>query len=81
MSDWPTFYGSIPGWLTAGSVTTILIAWLKYLKQRRDQDGLRLTDLEQENRLLRSDFDKYRAACIKETDELRSRIRALEDAK
>ncbi len=78
MSDWPIFLGSLPGWLTAGSVTTMLGLWLRYLKQRRDQDGVRLTDLEGENRQLRVDFDGYRKECVAETDHLRDQVRTLE---
>ncbi len=81
MNELPSWAGTLPGWITASSLLTMLGMWLRYLTQRRTQDGERLGDLETENRLLRSDFDKYRRECVNETDELRARIRALEDAK
>lgn len=77
MNDFPAWAGTVPGWLTAGSVTTILGMWLRYLKQRRDQDGVRLTDLEDENRQLRAELAADRKACREETDALWTEIRKL----
>lgn len=79
MNDLPQWAGTIPGWITSAGVVTMLGMWLRYLTQRRTQDGERLTDLEKENRHLRKDIDDVRERCAKETDELRARIRALED--
>lgn len=73
-SDIPIWLGSIPGWITSGSALTMLGLWFRYITQRRAQDGDRLTDLEAENRKLRTDFDAYRKSCIDETDELRREI-------
>lgn len=70
-------WGTIPGWITASGVVSMLGLWLRYLTTRRAQDGIRLTDLERENRQLRSDFDQYRRECIAESDRNRELINGL----
>lgn len=69
--------GTIPGWITALASGGGFVAWLKYLNDRRKIQGDRLTDLEDENRQLRSDFDAYRKQCIEENDAMRQRIDGL----
>lgn len=70
-------WGTIPGWITASGVVSMLGLWLRYLTTRRAQDGIRLTDLERENRQLRTDFDQYRRECVAESDHLRELINGL----
>lgn len=77
MSDIPTWLGSIPSWLTAGTAVAALRFFLKFITERRIQDGARLTDLETENRRLRKDFDEVRAKFITENDSLRELIDGL----
>jgi hypothetical protein len=68
MEGLPTWLGTVPGWITALMSSGAFGLWLRYLIQRRGQDGSRLSDLEDENRQLRKDFDEYRDKSIRDAD-------------
>lgn len=65
------FLGTLPGWITAIASSGGIIAWLKYLLDRKRLESDRISLLETENRKLRTDFDTYRAAAIRDFDDYR----------
>lgn len=77
MNSLPSWMGTLPGWLTALASTGGVVAWLKYLVDKKRIEGSRLLDLERENRQLRQDFDAYREKCLKDTDGLHELVKGL----
>lgn len=71
MPDMPQWTGTLPGWITAIATGGGLVAWLKYLIDRKRLETDRLSALERENRQLRTDFDAYRAKSIDDFDAYR----------